>query len=132
MIRVSFQVNIAGIILGGIQLLRLHLGGSENRTKCEHMWTEGEKKGLCQCERFLFFLIQYLVEKLLVSFIKIPVCQFFFLILLASLCSRISLMFFLPVRLKLIPPLQINGFAFLNTTYFEKIVMYLAEDYLFM
>ena len=40
--------------------------------------------------------------------------------------------FFVPVRLKLIPLSQINCFAFLNTVYFERIVMHVVEDYFSM
>ena len=40
--------------------------------------------------------------------------------------------FFVPVRLKLIPLSQINCFVFLNTVYFERIVMHVVEDYFSM
>ena len=45
---------------------------------------------------------------------------------------KIPLIFFLSVRLKLIPPSQINSFVFLNTVYFEGIVMHVVEDYFSM
>ena len=40
---------------------------------------------------------------------------------------KIPLIFVLPVELKLIPPFQINSFAFHNTVYFEKIVMHMVD-----
>ena len=40
--------------------------------------------------------------------------------------------FFLSVRLKLIPPSQINSFVFLNIVYFERTVMLVVEDYFSM
>ena len=39
---------------------------------------------------------------------------------------------FLSVRLKLIPPSQINSFVFLNIVYFERTVMLVVEDYFSM
>ena len=45
---------------------------------------------------------------------------------------KILLIFFLPVRLKLIPSFQINNFEFLNTVYFKRIVIHVVEDYFSM
>ena len=36
------------------------------------------------------------------------------------------------LRLKLIPPSQLNSFVFLNTVYFERIVMHVVENYFSM
>ena len=48
----SLKINIENIDLGGIQLLRAHLGGRDP-LKCKHMRTEGGggSVGLCQCKR---------------------------------------------------------------------------------
>ena len=39
---------------------------------------------------------------------------------------------FLFVKLKLIPPSQINSFVYLNIVYFERIIMHVVEDYFSM
>ena len=76
-------------MLGGIQILRSHLGGKRGRSKCESMRTEGKGKGLCECQRLHidFFNLVPLIKvfatiiRFLVNSMKIPglLCLFVFL-----------------------------------------------------